>query len=142
MRGVLRTVRALYCGGGLVVSTPYEHGIGIQTLIQPDGDLLIRVLLAVLEQPTLWHLHMVQVEPTLATLSWCRRGVAWSAPLLATSGMLLVGGLMQYQALGTLPHQLVSMAASFLGTHFLIKALLRRAVRALVSRVQGTENHG
>lgn len=106
-----------------VITTPDGETIGLQTTIQFDGDVLLRVTPEALAQPVLWRTHLAQLQRTLTVLRRLRLAIAWGSTLVPL-------GLSLPLALGlwrqTAGHVWASSAGTLLG-HWLLK----RGVEAL-----------
>jgi hypothetical protein len=76
-----------------VITTSAGPDIGLQTVIQLDGDVLVRVTPVALVQPHLWRSHMAQVGRVLTAMRRLRWGLTWGTTVMATGLAVPMGGM-------------------------------------------------
>ncbi len=131
---LMRLLHGLSTQHACVISTPYGPDIGLQTVIQLDGDVIVRLIPAVLHQPALWRTHHEQVARVLTSLRRLRQGLAWGTTIVATLGTVPLGVVLWWQ---TQTPWWLSSAGVALGT-FLGHRLLARLLGAYIRhKLQG-----
>lgn len=101
---IWRLWKALYREGGLVITTVNAHGVGIRTLLQPDGDVIIGVSSALADQEELERRHAAEVAQALRALPRLRQALSRYAVVQASVGWHIGGSLLEYARQGLWPY--------------------------------------
>lgn len=97
---IWRLWQALYREGGLVITTVDAHGMGIRTLLQPDGDVIIRVSAALADPEAMERRHAADVAQALRALYRLRQALHRYAAVHASIGWHVGGSMLEYARQG------------------------------------------
>lgn len=127
------------------IATPDAEGIGLQTTIQLDGDVVMRLTPAALQQPTLCQAHLAQIQRVLTALRWLRRLLTWGSAVGAMALSLpMATTLWKYTQLPVWHVCAGTLLGAWLGKRGLeylgrlyFQRLLRQAARGGVAQNRG-----